>query len=196
MQDEHAATAGKLFILSAPSGTGKTTISRRLQQDNVIRVSVSHTTRQPRPTEKEGVSYFFVGRDEFQEILNTGGFLESAEVYGHLYGTSTAWVNTQLVAGQNVMLEIDCQGAQQVKEKRPDATAIFIMPPSIDALRTRLTARREDSATVIQTRLQAAEREMQEKNRFDHVIINDRLETAVRQITAIIIQGEIKKWQE
>ena len=176
--------------MSAPSGAGKTTISRRLQKDGIIRVSVSHTTRPPRPTEKDGVSYFFTDQAKFQAIRDNGGFLEWAEVYGYWYGTSAAWVDAQMAAGQNVMLEIDCQGSRLVKEKRPEATAIFIMPPSIDDLRVRLIARHEDSDAVIQTRLKAAEEEMREKNRFDHVIINDCLETAVRQVVAIITQGE------
>lgn len=184
--DRIAVATGRLFILSAPSGTGKTTISSRLQQDGVARISVSHTTRPPRPTEKEGVAYFFVSREQFQALLNDGGFLEWAEVYGHLYGTSTAWVDAQLSAGHNVILEIDGQGARQVKKKRPHVTSIFIMPPSMDVLRARLIARHEDSADVMQTRLRAAEVEIQEKNKFDHVIINEQLDVAVRQVASII----------
>lgn len=192
MRSGRDGVAGGLFVLSAPSGAGKTTISRRLQQDGAICVSVSHTTRPPRPTEKNGESYFFVGRGEFEALRTADGFLEWADVYGNLYGTSAAWVNAQLAAGRNVLLEIDCQGARQVKAKRPETTAIFVAPPSMESLRQRLIARGEDEESVIARRLNAAAAEMAQQHYFDYVIINDDLETAVRRILAIVGGKEAK----
>ena len=148
--------SGRLFILSAPSGAGKTTVSRRLREEGLARVSISHTTRPPRPGEEEGREYFFVDRDEFTRMQNAGLFLESAEVYGNLYGTSAGWVQSQLGRGQNVLLEIDTQGAGKVKRALPEAVSIFLRPPSLDALRQRLTGRGQDSPEVVARRLAGA----------------------------------------
>ena len=182
----YAPMFGRLFILSAPSGTGKTTLSSRLQADGLARVSVSHTTRPPRPGEEDGRQYFFVGRDEFVRMQNDGLFLESAEVYGNLYGTSAEWVQEQLAAGNNVLLEIDCQGARQVKHAAPYAVSIFLRPPSIDALRQRLNRRGQDAPDVVARRLAAAKAEMENENEYDCVIINDNLEAAVAQARQIL----------
>ena len=178
--------SGRLFILSAPSGAGKTTVSRRLQAEGLARVSVSHTTRPPRPGEEEGREYFFVDRDEFTRMQNAGLFLESAEVYGNLYGTSAGWVQSQLERGRNVLLEIDTQGACKVKSALPEAVSIFLRPPSLEALRERLTGRGQDSPEVVARRLAGAKNEMARENEYDCVIINDDLETAVAQAREIL----------
>ena len=178
--------SGRLFILSAPSGAGKTTVSRRLREEGLARVSISHTTRPPRPGEEEGREYFFVDRDEFTRMQNAGLFLESAEVYGNLYGTSAGWVQSQLGRGQNVLLEIDTQGAGKVKRALPEAVSIFLRPPSLDALRQRLTGRGQDSPEVVARRLAGAKNEMARENEYDCVIINDDLETAVAQAREIL----------
>ena len=178
--------SGRLFILSAPSGAGKTTVSRRLQAEGLARVSVSHTTRPPRPGEEEGREYFFVDRDEFTRMQNAGLFLESAEVYGNLYGTSAGWVQSELERGRNVLLEIDTQGACKVKSALPEAVSIFLRPPSLEALRERLTGRGQDSPEVVARRLAGAKNEMARENEYDCVIINDDLETAVAQAREIL----------
>ena len=178
--------SGRLFILSAPSGAGKTTVSRRLREEGLARVSISHTTRPPRPGEEEGREYFFVDRDEFTRMQNAGLFLESAEVYGNLYGTSAEWVQSQLGRGQNVLLEIDTQGAGKVKRALPAAVSIFLRPPSLEALRQRLTGRGQDSPEVVARRLAGAKNEMARENEYDCVIINDDLETAVAQAREIL----------
>ena len=177
---------GRLFILSAPSGTGKTTVSRRIQAEGLVRVSVSHTTRPPRPGEENGREYFFVERDEFARMRDANLFLESAEVYGNLYGTSAEWVREQLAQGRNVLLEIDSEGARQVKSAAPDAVSIFLCPPSAEALRQRLEKRGQDSPEVVARRLAAAQDEMARENEYDCVIINDNLEKAVAEARDII----------
>ena len=178
---------GRLFILSAPSGAGKTTVSRRLQAAGLARVSVSHTTRPPRPGEENGREYFFVDRRQFAAMRDAGIFLESAEVYGNLYGTSAEWVRDQLARGQNVLLEIDPQGARNVKRNAPDAVSIFLRPPSVQALRDRLQRRGQDSAEVVARRLAAARDEIARQNEYDCVIINDNLEKAVAQAQQILL---------
>ena len=178
--------SGRLFILSAPSGAGKTTVSRRLRAEGLACVSVSHTTRPPRPGEEEGREYFFVDRDEFTRMQNAGLFLESAEVYGNLYGTSAEWVQSQLEQGRNVLLEIDTQGAGKVKRALPESVSIFLRPPSLKTLRERLTGRGQDSPEVVAQRLAGAKNEMARENEYDCVIINDDLETAVAQAREIL----------
>ena len=181
--------SGRLFILSAPSGAGKTTVSRRLQAEGLARVSVSHTTRPPRPGEEDGREYFFVSRDEFARMRAAGIFLECAEVYGNLYGTSAEWVRGQLAGGRNVLLEIDSQGARQVKRAAPDAVSIFLRPPSVGALRQRLQSRGQDSPEVVARRLNSARDEIARQNEFDCVIINDNLEKALAEVRQILAGG-------
>lgn len=177
---------GNLYVLSAPSGAGKTTISAALRQSGRVVVSVSHTTRAARRSETDGGSYFFVNREEFAKLRDAGEFLEWAEVYGNLYGTSGDWVDAQLSAGKDVLLEIDHQGAMRVKKARPQAVLLFVAPPSMEALRRRLQVRAEDGEETIERRMRAAEHEMSMQNDFDYVIINDNLNKAVARITKII----------
>ena len=177
---------GRLFILSAPSGCGKTTISRRLRDEGRVAVSVSHTTRPPRPGENHGREYFFTSRSDFQRMQRAGLFLESAEVYGHLYGTSEQWVRQTLADGHNVLLEIDPQGARQIRAAAPDAVAVFLRPPSVAALRARLNRRGQDAPETIARRLAAAKNEIARQNEYDYVIINDDLEKAVAEARKII----------
>lgn len=179
---------GTLFVISAPSGAGKTTITSRLAAEKVARVSVSCTTRQPRPGEKNGVQYFFMERREFEEMRDRGEFLEWAEVYGHLYGTPERQVREQVERGNSVILEIDVQGAMQVRKKMPEAKLIFISPPSAEALKERLESRGDSPPEQVARRLAAAEKEMAMQSRYDYVIINGELEDAVSEIRKIIIQ--------
>ncbi|UNU73880.1 guanylate kinase [Moraxella nasovis] len=184
----HADTAlGTLFIITAASGTGKTSLVKELlaTTDNLT-VSVSHTTRQPRPGEIAGTHYHFINTDDFKALINEQAFLEYAEVFGNFYGTSKQAVADLLSTGVDVILEIDWQGALQVKEKFPKAQMIFILPPSRDALASRLSNRGQDSNEVIQTRLAGAITEMREHDKFDYLVINDDFNTALHDLQTII----------
>lgn len=177
---------GNLYIVSAPSGAGKTSLVRALlEQDASIRLSVSYTTRPARPGEEEGKHYHFVSREDFQQRLAHGDFLESAEVYGNYYGTSQSWVESQLQQGHDILLEIDWQGAQQVRKLMPQATSIFILPPSLETLRQRLSNRGQDSQEIIDRRMHTAQDEVSHAPEFDYVIINDDFNTALQDLLAI-----------
>ncbi|GAB7563922.1 guanylate kinase [Methylobacillus methanolivorans] len=185
---------GNLFIITAPSGAGKTSLVRALLDgDEHIKLSVSHTTRQPRPGEEDGVHYHFVEESRFVELLNHGDFLESAQVHGAYYGTSQSTVNSVLAAGYDLILEIDWQGAQQVRNQYAEAISIFILPPSMEALEQRLNNRAQDSAEVIVRRLAAARDEMRHVAEFDYVTINDRFEHALEDLRAIIRSQRLRR---
>ncbi len=178
---------GTLFIITAASGTGKTSLVKELlaTTDN-LKVSISHTTRQPRPAEADGVHYYFTDKAAFEQLIAEGAFFEYAEVFGNYYGTSKQAVDDLLNQGIDVILEIDWQGALQVKEKSPQAVMIFILPPSRDALRSRLSNRGQDSSDVIETRLAGAVTEMKNYHHFDYVVINDDFSTALSDLQTII----------
>lgn len=186
--------SGNLFIVSAPSGAGKTSLVNALLASNQqIDLSVSYTTRAPRPGEMEGREYHFVSREMFMEMAKHGDFLESAEVYGNLYGTSQSWIETETANGRDILLEIDWQGAAQVRQKFPDSLGIFILPPSLQALETRLKARGQDSAGVIALRLHAAQEDIAHVIEFDYVIINDKLDEALQQLNAIVVAAGLRR---
>lgn len=179
---------GSLFIITAASGTGKTSLVKQLlATTNDLTVSVSHTTRAPRPGEIDGQHYHFTDVDTFTTAIAENNFLEHAEVFGNYYGTSEQSVRAQLQAGVDVILEIDWQGALQVKQVFPDARMIFILPPSLATLRQRLSTRGQDSIEVIEQRLSGAVTEMQQHIHFDFVIINDNFEVALTELKAIIV---------
>ncbi len=180
--------SGNLFIVSAPSGAGKTSLVNALLACNrQIDVSVSYTTRPPRPGETDGKDYHFVSREVFLAMAKKGDFLESAEVYGNLYGTSQSWIAAETASGRDILLEIDWQGAVQVRRKFPDCISIFILPPSLQALEVRLQGRRQDSAEVIAQRMRAARADIAHVAEFDYVIINEKLDDASRQLEAITV---------
>ena len=180
-------TAARLFIISGPSAVGKGTIVKRiLKSDGKVHLSVSATTRNPREGEEEGVSDYFVSDEQFVKAVGEGGFLEHASVHGHYYGTPKAPVMSQLKAGRDVILEIDVQGAMQVKESYPDGVFIFILPPSVDALRSRIMHRGTESEEDIQVRLGAAQREMEYLEHYDYYVVNDDLEKAVDSVKKIM----------
>ena len=184
---------GTLYIISAPSGAGKTSLVKALlEQDAKVRVSVSHTTRAPRDGEVDGVAYNFVSLAEFDLVIDAGQFLEYAEVFTNKYGTSKLWVEEQLAAGIDVILEIDWQGAQQVREKMPNALSIFILPPSRTELERRLTGRGTDSAEIIAGRMAQAESEMSHFGEFDYLVINDQFDDALNQLQAIFTANRLK----
>lgn len=179
---------GSLFIITAASGTGKTSLVKQLlATTNDLTVSISHTTRAPRPGEIDGHHYHFIDKEVFVSAIGEGKFLEHAEVFGNYYGTAEASVRTQLETGIDVILEIDWQGALQVKKIFTDATMIFILPPSLSTLRQRLAGRAQDSAEVIEQRLAGAVTEMAQYVHFDYVIINDNFEVALTELKAIIV---------
>lgn len=183
---------GTLYIVSAASGTGKTSLLKALlAQTRGISVSVSHTTRQPRPGEDNGVHYHFVDKQEFEQRIGQGDFLEHAEVFGNYYGTSQSAVEQQLESGQDVILEIDWQGAEQVRKLMPECVSIFILPPSRRALHERLTGRGQDSDEVISRRMNEAVSEMSHYNEFDYIVINDVFESALEELKAIFIAGRL-----
>ncbi len=187
-------TAGSLFIISAPSGAGKTSLVRALLQSGLsLSLSISHTTRPPRSQEVNGRDYHFVSMDIFQTMLDNGEFLESAEVYGNLYGTSQKWINEAVAVGQDIVLEIDCQGAHQVQQIFPRAVAIFVLPPSVEALETRLRMRGQDNAEVIQKRLSAAREEVTHIREFDYVIVNNDLDEALGDLLCIIKSERLRR---
>jgi len=178
---------GKLFIITAPSGAGKTTLVHELaSQDKNLSVSVSHTTRPARAGEENGVNYHFIEKSEFTTRLSESDFLESAEVYGYHYGTSQLWVSEQLNKGLDVILEIDWQGAQQIRKLYPDTCSIFILPPSIEALTERLTERAQDDSETIDNRMQQAKGVMEHVAEANFVVVNDDFQTALQDIRAII----------
>ncbi len=186
--------SGNLFIISAPSGAGKTSlVNGLLARNGQIDVSVSYTTRPPRPGDVDGKDYHFVSREIFLAMAKHGDFLESAEVYGNLYGTSQSWIATETLAGRDILLEIDWQGAAQVRLKFPDCISIFILPPSLQALETRLKGRGQDSADVIAQRLHAAQEDIAHVAEFDYVIINDKLDEALQQLNAIVIAAGLRR---
>jgi guanylate kinase len=178
---------GLLLIVSAPSGAGKTTLVRALlKADPTIRLSISYTTRQPRPVEVNGKDYHFVSKDEFADMTNRGEFLESAEVYGNYYGTSETWIEREISAGRDILLEIDWQGAAQVRRRFPEALSIFVLPPSLQALRNRLMNRALDNADVIEKRLAAAAEDVSHGVEFDYIIVNDNFDEALLDLTALV----------
>ena len=188
---------GNLFIVTAASGAGKTSLVKALlARDVQLTLSISHTTRQPRPGEQSGVDYHFVSDAEFLTILEQAGFLESAEVHGARYGTSQAAVGMALVASRDVILEIDWQGAEQVRLLYPQAVSIFILPPSVDTLAERLNNRGQDSAEIIARRLNAAREEMSHVVEFDYVTINDNFDVALQDLMAIIRTQRLKSQQQ
>ena len=183
-------TLGNLFIISAPSGTGKTSLVKALLQTDIdLSLSVSYTSRSVRPGEVEGRDYYFVERRIFKRMLENGEFLESAEVYGNLYGTSQKWIDKTIVSGQDILLEIDSQGAQQVRRFFTNTVSIFVLPPSLEVLETRLRNRNQDCQEVITLRMVAARQEISHISEYDYVIINENLDKALRSL-ACIIQAE------
>ena len=182
-----AQNRGNLFILSAPSGAGKTSLVKALtDSDAGVLVSVSHTTRDMRPGEENGVNYNFVTKDAFLDMVGSGDFLEHAEVFGNYYGTSQSWVETTLQSGRDVILEIDWQGAQQVRRLMPDSLSIFIVPPSKQALQERLDGRGQDSADVIDGRMKEAASETSHYAEFDYLIVNDQFDVALEELKSVL----------
>jgi guanylate kinase len=178
---------GNLFIITAPSGAGKSTLTAKLlEEDKNIHLSVSCTTRAPRPGEVDGRDYHFVDKASFMGMLERGEFLESAEVHGNHYGTSQAWIRTQRAAGRDILLEIDWQGAQQVRRIFTDTVGIFILPPSITELERRMRRRGQDSEEVVRRRLSVAADEMSHAAEFEYVIINNDFEEARRDLIAVV----------
>ena len=185
--------AGHLYIVTAPSGAGKTTLVRMLlENDPGIRLSISYTTRAPRTGEQDGREYNFVAMDAFREMVARSEFLEWAEVHGNFYGTSRPWIEAEMAAGRDVLLEIDWQGAQQVRRLFPGAIGVFVLPPSMAELERRLTGRGTDSAEVIARRLAAAREEMRHVPEFDYVIINDDLQQALGDLLSVVRASRLR----
>ena len=179
--------AGQLFVISAPSGTGKTTLCRAvLDHFPEMRYSVSHTTRTPRSGERDHRDYHFITKDEFEKGIKSGRWAEWAVVHGNYYGTSAEYIERQLLAGRDILLDIDVQGTMQLLNRFDDSITIFIVPPSIDALRSRLTKRDTEDQAVIEQRLINARAEMAQKERYRHLIVNDRLEAATEALITLI----------
>ena len=184
---------GNIYVVAAPSGAGKSTlVNALLQADPGVRLSISHTTRPPRPGEQDGREYFFVDLPTFEAMLERAEFLESALVHGNRYGTSQKWIDATRAAGQDIVLEIDWQGAQQVRRLYPDTIGIFILPPSMAELERRLRGRGKDSEAVIQQRLKNAAEEISHCAEFDYVIINKDFDEACRDLQAIVRAGRLR----
>ena len=186
---------GKLIVVSAPSGCGKGTILGQVMKDGRYYYSVSATTRRPREGEQDGVHYRFLERAEFERLVAEGAFLEHAEFCGNCYGTLTAPIESHLAQGQHVILEIEVQGAMQIRSQRPDAVFVFIAPPSLETLRERLTNRGTETAEVIAERVAQAERELALMPQYDYCVVNDVLEDAVADFRAIVRAVELKTEQ-
>ncbi|MDD2684861.1 MAG: guanylate kinase [Gallionella sp.] len=185
--------SGSLFVISAPSGAGKTSLVQALLNINPqIDLSISYTTRAPRAGEQDGRDYHFVSRTDFLAMAQRGEFLESAEVYGNFYGTSQQWIARNNAQDRDVLLEIDWQGAAQVRKLFPDCVTIFILPPSMEALAQRLAGRGKDSMEVIAKRLAAARDDVAHVAEFDYVIINDNMNEALRELNAVVLSARLK----
>jgi guanylate kinase len=178
---------GQVYVISAPSGTGKTSLVKALLERNpAAQVCVSHTTRKIRPGEVDGLNYFFINRQAFKKMLADDQFIESAEVFGHLYGTSKREANRILSSGRHIILEIDWQGAVQVKASMPESQMIFILPPSLAALRQRLVNRNQDDPDTVERRLTGAIEEIKHHHRFDFLLVNDIFDTTLQALEQII----------
>ena len=196
-----ATALGNLFILAAPSGAGKSSLIKALlekhQDTNLhntkMQVSVSHTTRAPRPGEVDGLHYHFVSEEAFKELIAQNAFFEWAEVFGNYYGTSRVTIEQTLSQGIDVFLDIDWQGARQVKAQIPDTATIFVAPPSKDELRRRLTSRNQDSAQVIEQRMAKAVAEISHYHEFDYIVVNDNFDDALAELDAIVIARRLRK---
>ncbi len=181
------AGQGRLFILSAPSGAGKTTLcASLLKHFPDMQLSISHTTRQPRQGEQNGVDYHFIDEDAFQKGIANNRWVEWARVHGNYYGTSTDFIENTISGGYDVLLDIDVQGAQQLFQRYPESIGIFIMPPSMEELRRRIVSRGGDAPQVVENRLTAAKAEMAQKDRYHHIVINDNFQNALEELIAII----------
>lgn len=179
---------GQLFVITAPSGTGKNTIIEMVRKDlKGLGYSISHTTRAPRKGEIDGVHYYFVGKKQFEKMIQAQEFVEWAVVYNELYGTSISSVRSAQVSGKDVLLDLDIQGARQIKKRFPDSTSIFIAPPSLQTLRERLEKRSSHDGTDIDLRMTEAVQEIRECRNFDFLIVNDDLRQAVREVEAVIV---------
>ena len=184
---------GTLFIVTAPSGAGKTTLVRGLlQRDARVQLSISYTTRDPRPGEQDGREYNFVDVPTFRSLRDRGEFLEWAEVHGNYYATSRVWLKAQIEAGRDTLLEIDWQGAQQVRKAFPQAIGVFILPPSLPTLKERLAGRGTDSSEVIARRFAAARDEMRHVDEFEYVIINDDLQQALANLRSVVAAARLR----
>ncbi len=185
--------SGNLFVISAPSGAGKTSLVQALLNINPqIDMSVSYTTRAPRPGEHDGKDYHFVSRETFLAMAKRGEFLESAEVYGNLYGTSQTWINHENSRGRDILLEIDWQGAAQIRGLFPECISVFILPPSLKALEERLKKRGKDNDAVIARRMAAVRQDVAHVAEFDYVIINDNLNEALRELNAVVLSAKLR----
>ena len=192
-----SAPAGNLFVIAAPSGGGKTSLTRALlERERGIRLSVSYTTRPPRPGEQNGVDYHFVSADRFAALKDGNEFLEHAHVHGNWYATSATWLRSQVGAGQDVLLEIDWQGAAQVRLLIPESVHIFILPPSLKALEERLVRRGQDDAATIARRLTAAREEIRHCVEFNYVIINQEFASAVDDLSAVVRATRLRAPQQ
>lgn len=189
--------SGSLFIVSAPSGAGKTSLVQALLNINPqIDLSVSYTTRAPRSGEQNGKDYHFVTHETFVAMATRGEFMESAEVYGNLYGTSQTWISQEISKGRDILLEIDWQGAAQVRRLFPDSIGIFILPPSLKALEQRLKGRGKDSAEVIARRMAAVREDVAHVTEFDYVIINDDLDGALSELNAVVLSARLRSTKQ
>jgi len=183
---------GTLYIISAPSGAGKTSLVKALIESNLqVRVSVSHTTRAIRPGEVNGVNYHFVDRQQFNEMLERNEFLEHADVFDNLYGTSQKWIEQTLAEGYDLVLEIDWQGAQQVRHLLPQSRSIFILPPTQESLRHRLTSRGQDNGETIERRMRESVSEMSHYVEYDYLLINDNFSDALDDLRAIFRSNQL-----
>ncbi len=190
-------STGNLFVVAAPSGGGKTSIvNALLEREPRLRLSVSYTTRNPRPGETEGVHYHFVDEPKFMGLMAAGEFLEHAHVHGNWYATSSTWLRRQVDAGDDVLLEIDWQGAAQVRRLIPASVHVFILPPSLAVLRERLENRGQDAGEVIARRVEAAKEEMRHCDEFDYVIINQDFATAVADLEAVVRATRLRRAQQ
>ena len=190
-------TTGALYIVTAPSGAGKTSLVRELiKDDDSLCISVSHTTRPKRKGERDGVDYFFVDRDEFKRKFAEDAFLEHAEVYGHFYGTSRDWVRRQREQDIDVILEIDWQGAEQVRKLDQTACSIFILPPSVETLRNRLEKRALDDVETIERRMREARREIAQGRKSEFLVINDNFDRALEDIRAIVRARRLRREEQ
>jgi len=194
---EHGLSKGTLYIVSAPSGAGKTSLVKQLvASQSSITVSVSHTTRKMRPGEVDGVDYYFVDEAPFLDMASHSAFLEYAQVFDNYYGTSQQHVEQALLQGRDVILEIDWQGARQVRRIMPDSRSIFILPPSKQALRERLENRGQDDATIIDRRMQNAVNEMSHYGEFDYLVVNDEFDVALQQLNCIFQANRLQQEQQ